>query len=141
MDAVRHFKFKEAARLEGKATASKRISADCSASASGGGSSCPMTPRMPAESWFRFVAEPSGVSGMVRAETCAALQNVKGQADAAPAESAPLLPFAAPSQKERTPVKAAPPAIPERYRPYIERCLLLVGDSPTAHGEDTSAIP
>lgn len=71
---------------------------------------------------------PTGYQAWMRAETCAALQNVNGPADAAPPESAPLLPFASPSQTERTLVKAVPPAIPERYRPYIDRWAMIVGD-------------
>lgn len=71
---------------------------------------------------------PPAYQAWVRAETCAALQNVNGEANAAPAESAPLFPFAAPSQSERTLLKAVPPAVPERYQPYIERWAMIVGD-------------
>ena len=75
---------------------------------------------------------PTAYQAWVRADTCAALQNVNGQSTESSSgeETAkqPPLPFAAPSQTERAMLKAVPPAIPERYQPYIDRWAMIVGD-------------
>jgi hypothetical protein len=78
------------------------------------------------------VLSPAAYQAWVRAETCAALQDVKGQ----PQETLSgeenykqsSLPFAAPSQSESTLLKAVPPAVPERNRTYVERWALIIGD-------------
>jgi len=75
---------------------------------------------------------PTAYQAWVRAETCAALQNVNGQ----PTESSsgeetakqPQFPFAAPSQTERAMLKAVPAAISERYQTYVDRWAGIIGD-------------
>ncbi|MGB9487743.1 MAG: hypothetical protein WCD04_16730, partial [Terriglobia bacterium] len=87
--------------------------------------------------WPVSEMSPTAYQAWMNAETCTALQNINGQPDGTIAPGAVvatsalgqgLLPFALPSQKERTLVEAVPPAIPERFRAYIERWASILGD-------------
>jgi hypothetical protein len=127
MDAVRHLGVKEVAQFEGinpkallRRLERKRIT-------------LPVDPEDTRRKLIPVsVMSPTAYQAWVRADTCAALRNLNGQPQETFPEDEdskqPTLPFAAPSQTERTLLKAAPPAIPERYHPYIERWAMIIGD-------------
>ncbi len=123
MDTVQHIAVAEAARFEGiqPKTLLRRYERK--------GIVLPVDPddsrkrRVPVP-----LLSPAAYQAWNSAETCAALQKVSEQADAAHAESAPLLPFASPSQTERSLLKAVPPAVPARYQSYIDQWAMIVGD-------------
>jgi len=75
---------------------------------------------------------PRGYQAWMKAETCTALENVTGQSIVRAAEPAKspqaVLAFAVPSQTESALLDAVPPAIPERFRPYIEKWSQIIGD-------------
>jgi hypothetical protein len=123
MDAVRHLGVAEAARLEAippktllRRYERKRI----------------ILPVDPEDSRRKLIPvsalSPTAYQAWVRADTCAALQNVNGQPDAAPAESEPFLPFAAPLQTERAMSRVIPAGIPKRYQPFVDRWATIIGD-------------
>jgi hypothetical protein len=123
MDAVRHLGVKEVARFEGipPKTLLRRLER-----------SRIHLPVDPEDSRRKLIPvsamSPEAYQAWVKAETCAALQNVNGQPGAAPAESAPLLPFASPSQTERTLLEAVPPAVPERHQAFVDLWSSLIGE-------------
>jgi len=75
---------------------------------------------------------PKAYQAWVRADACAALRELTGQAQDAARDgespNQPSLPFAAPSQTERAMLKAAPPTVPSRHQPYIDLWAMIVGD-------------
>ena len=127
MDAVRHLGVTEVAQSWGKTPKAvwKWVERN--------GIICQVDPEDSRRKLIPVSALPCEVyQAWVRADTCAALQNLTGQSTESSSgeETAkqPALPFAAPSQTERAMLKAVPPAIPERYQPYIDRWAGIIGD-------------
>lgn len=79
---------------------------------------------------------PCAYRAFVKAQTLAALHGVNGHPQESLCEKrrphqsiTPLLPFASPTQTETALMDAVPPAIPDRYRPFIDRWAAIVGDN------------
>jgi hypothetical protein len=132
MDAVQHIATEEMARLEGRSVKTQlrhlerrkilwRIDPEDSRR----------------KLWPISEMSPAAYQAWVKAETSAALQNINGQPEgtiapgavvAASALGQGLLPFALPSQKERTLLDAAPPAISKRHESFVEFWSPIMGD-------------
>jgi hypothetical protein len=123
MESIRNLSVKEAAQFEGKTTKACLRALE---------RRHVVLPIDPEDSRRKLVPvselSPAAYQAWVKGDTCAALRNINAQADTAPAESAPLLPFASPSQTERTVLKAVLPVVPERWRSYIDRWARILAD-------------
>jgi hypothetical protein len=123
MSVVRNLEVTEAARFEGvlpdtllRGYQRKRI----------------VLPVDPEDSRKRLIPvsllSPTAYQAWVRADTCAALQNLNGQPDANAVASEPFLPFAAPLQPERAMSRVIPAGIPKRYQLFVDRWATIIGD-------------